>query len=211
MQAICLCIMHVELSFEEEAMRDLGWKTDSERKVLTTPIFGISEMERTSHDGRHGKFVRMDSPDWVVAIPWFRRSDGVPCFVMEEQWRHGPGRITREFPAGLVEKGESGEEAAKRELMEETGMTGRFTLLGAVCPNPAFMDNVQSFFLVEDLKKEGIQSLDPNEEIDIVEVPVEDAIRDMGEGIYDNGIMMGAIGFFLRYAEKHPQLRTLTV
>ena len=115
-------------------MRDLGWKTDSERKVLTTPIFGISEMERTSHDGRHGKFVRMDSPDWVVAIPWFRRSDGVPCFVMEEQWRHGPGRITREFPAGLVEKGESGEEAAKRELMEETGMTGAINI------DPAIVD-----------------------------------------------------------------------
>ena len=52
-----------------------------------------------------------------------------------------------------------------------------------MCEMFALMDNVQSFFLVEDLKKEGIQSLDPNEEIDIVEVPVEDAIRDMGEGI----------------------------
>ena len=192
-------------------MRELGWRTDSEKKVFSTPIFDISEMERTSHDGRHGKFVRLDSPDWVVAIPWFRRQDGVPCFVMEEQWRHGPGRVTREFPAGLVEKGESGEDAAKRELMEETGMSGKFTFLGAACPNPAFMNNVQSFFLVEDIRKEGGQSLDPNEEIVVIEVPVEEVIRDMGEGLYDNGIMMEAIGFFLRYAEKHPQLRTLTV
>ena len=147
-------------------MRELGWRTDSEKKVFSTPIFDISEMERTSHDGRHGKFVRLDSPDWVVAIPWFRRQDGVPCFVMEEQWRHGPA-----------------------------------------CPNPAFMNNVQSFFLVEDIRKEGGQSLDPNEEIVVIEVPVEDVIRDMGQGLYDNGIMMMAIGFFLRYAEAHPELR----
>ena len=192
-------------------MSHLDWKTDSEKKVFSTPIFDVMEMERISHDGRHGKFIRLESPDWVVAIPWFRRDDGVPCFIMEEQWRHGPGCVTREFPAGLAEKGESAEESAKRELLEETGMTGKFTLLSSVCPNPAFMCNKQSYFLVEDLRKEGEQSLDPNEEIDIVEVPVEEAIEHMGEGIYDNGIMMAAIGFFLRYAEKHPQLRTLTV
>ena len=56
------------------------------------------------------------------------------------------------------------------------------------------------------LEKKAGQSLDPDETIDIVEVPVEEAIRDMGTGIYDNGIMMMAIGFFLRYAEQHPEL-----
>ena len=65
--------------------------------------------------------------------------------------------------------------------------------------------------ITEDIRKEGGQSLDPNEEIVVIEVPVEEVIRDMGEGLYDNGIMMEAIGFFMRYAEKHPQLRTLTV
>ena len=58
-----MCVLHIELPIEEEAMRELGWRTDSEKKVFSTPIFDISEMERTSHDGRHGKFVRLDSPD----------------------------------------------------------------------------------------------------------------------------------------------------
>ena len=58
-------------------MRELGWRTDSEKKVFSTPIFDISEMERTSHDGRHGQFVRLDSPDGDVAIPWLSwRSSG---------------------------------------------------------------------------------------------------------------------------------------
>ena len=91
-------------------------------------------------------------------------------------------------------------------MMEETGMAGDFTELGTVCPNNAFMTNRQSFFLVTGLEKKAGQSLDPDETIDIVEVPVEEAIRDMGTGIYDNGIMMMAIGFFLRYAEQHPEL-----
>lgn len=185
---------------------ELIWKTTSKKKVMDCHIFNVLTAERTANDGRKGIFVEIESPDWIVAIPWFMK-DGVPYFIMEEQFRHGSESITREFPAGLVEKGEEAITAARRELMEETGMTGSFTELGNVCPNNAFMSNRQSFFLVTDIKKIAGQSLDPNETIDVIEVPVEDVIRDMGTGLYDNGIMMMAIGFFLRYAESHPDLR----
>ncbi len=185
---------------------ELIWKTDSKKKVLDCHIFNVLTAERTAPDGRTGSFVEIESPDWIVAIPWFLK-DGVPYFIMEEQFRHGSESVTREFPAGLVEKGEAALAAAKREMLEETGMTGSFTELGNVCPNNAFMSNRQSFFLVTDLEKKSGQSLDPNETIDVIEVPVEDVIRDMGTGLYDNGIMMMAIGFFLRYAESHPEMR----
>ena len=184
---------------------DLMWKTLSEKKVLDCRIFSVVMAEREAGDGRKGTFVEIDSPDWVVAIPWFLK-DGVPYFIMEEQFRHGTATVTREFPAGLVERGEKAAAAAEREMMEETGMAGDFTELGTICPNNAFMNNRQSFFLVTGLEKKAGQSLDPDETIDIVEVPVEEAIRDMGTGIYDNGIMMMAIGFFLRYSEQHPEL-----
>ena len=185
---------------------ELLWKTDSKKKVLDCHIFNVLTAERTAQDGRTGTFVEIESPDWIVAIPWFLK-DGEPFFIMEEQFRHGSESITREFPAGLVEKGEEALHAAKRELMEETGIRGTFTELGCVCPNNAFMTNRQSFFLVTDIEKVSEQSLDPDETIDVVEVPVEDVIRDMGTGIYDNGIMMMAIGFFMRYAESHPELK----
>ena len=183
----------------------LKWRTDSRKVAYTTPIFSVNSVERTAHDGRHGTFVEIKSPDWIVALPWLR-VDGVPCFIMEEQYRHGSDSITREFPAGLVEEGEPALDAAMRELMEETGMKGSFTELGNVCPNSAFMSNRQSFFLVTDIEKVGGQSLDANEEIDVVTVPVEDAIRDMGKGAYDNGIMIMAIGLLLRYVEEHHEL-----
>ena len=202
-----MCLLHIELPVEEEAMReDLMWRTESKRKLLDCHIFDVLAAERVAKDGRKGEFVEILSPDWIVAIPWFMK-DGVPCFIMEEQFRHGSESVTREFPAGLVEKGEAALAAAERELMEETGLAGTFTELGNVCPNNAFMSNRQSFFLVTDLEKKAGQSLDPNETIDIITVPVEEAIRDMGTGLYDNGIMMMAIGFFMRYAESHPELR----
>lgn len=185
---------------------NLIWKTNSKKKLLDCHIFNVLTAEREAPDGRKGDFVEIESPDWIVAIPWFLK-DGVPYFVMEEQFRHGSESVTREFPAGLVEKGEAAIAAAKRELLEETGMAGNFIELGNVCPNNAFMSNRQSFFLVTDLEKRSGQSLDPNETIDVIEVPVEEVIYDMGTGLYDNGIMMMALGFFLRYAEAHPELR----
>ena len=186
--------------------KKLMWKTESVKKAFETRIFDVVMVHRKAPDGREGDFVGIESPDWIVALPWYRK-DGVPYFIMEEQFRHGSESVTREFPAGLVEKGEEAIAAAKRELMEETGMTGKFTELGNVCPNNAFMSNRQSFFLVTDIEKKAGQSLDPNETIDVIEVPVEEVIRDMGTGLYDNGIMMMAIGFFMRYAESHPELR----
>ena len=185
----------------------LMWKSGERKNLYSCVLFKINGIEREHRDGRKGTFIELESQNWVVAIPWFLRDDGVPCFVMEEQYRHGSETITREFPAGLVEKGELSLVAAQRELLEETGIEGKFTLLGEVNPNSAFMCNRQSFYLVEDIKKVSGQSLDLNEEIDIIEVPVEEVIRDMGTGLYDNGIMMMALGFFMRLAEKRPELR----
>ena len=106
-----------------------------------------------------------------------------------------------------MDEGEESLEAAERELLEETGLKGRITFLGNVCPNAAFMDNRQNFYLAEDLELVSSQDLDENEEIDVFSIPVEDAIENMGRGVYDNGTMMMALGYFLRYAEKHPELR----
>lgn len=188
-------------------LEHLEWKNGERRSLFSCPIFKVNEIVRSSTDGRSGKFVEVDSPEWVVILPWFRDDDGVARFIIEQQFRHGAEKVTREFPAGLVEKGEEALVAGRRELMEETGAhAGRMTLLGFVNPNSAFMNNHQSFFLAEDLSLVSGQNLDANEQIDVLSVPVRDVIAQMGEGLYDNGIMMMALGFFLREAHKRPEL-----
>ena len=184
----------------------LNWETTSRTRVYDTPIFSINSIHRKSQDGREGDFVEIDSPQWVNVVPYFVGKDGVPRFIMERQFRHGSDSITLEFPAGLVEKGESPRKAGLRELEEETGLVAHsFKHIGTVCPNSAFMNNNANFFLAEDLElvhAEEDRKLDANESIDIVSVPVAQVLEQLGTGEMDNGIMVMSGFFFLREAKK---------
>ncbi len=191
------------LSSGDRDVNHLFWATGERKRAYKCPIFKINEVERFSQDGRKGKFIEVASPDWIVVIPVFRDEDGVLRVVMEDQYRHGSDSISREFPAGLVEEGEDALDGAKRELLEETGLeAGKWTLLGDVSPNPAFMTNRQYYFLAEELKMVSSQSLDANEEIDVLSLPLKEALQDIGKGLYDNGIMVAAAGFILQRANS---------
>ncbi len=203
--------MHMFNPFNEDSgeMSHLMWKSGMRERVFKGPIFDVCTVVRTSTDGRSSTFIEVDSPNWVTVLPWYRREDGKPMFVMVDQFRHGSSTVTREFPAGVVEKDEDSMLAALRELVEETGLEAEKTcLLGNVNPNSAFMNNRSNFYLVEGVRHVASQNLDANEQLDVFSVPVEEVIASMGTGLYDNGIMMMALGFFLREAQKRPELVT---
>jgi len=186
----------------------LQWKTVSRKPLYKGPIFDVHGVQRESSDGRSGLFIEVAAPLWATVVPWLRDSSGVPCFLMVRQYRHGSDSVTIEFPAGMVDQGEDPKEAAIRELHEETGCVpeGEVVELGSVSPNSAFMNNRVSFFFVQGVRKVAGQSLDTHEQIDVLTVPVQEVLGCMGTGVYDNGIMMIAQAFFLRYVQKHPEL-----
>ncbi|KAI0847695.1 putative ADP-ribose pyrophosphatase [Daldinia vernicosa] len=61
--------------------------------------------------------------DAVQMIAVIQHKDG-PKVLLEKQFRAPAGKIVIEFPAGLVDEGETVEQAALRELKEETGYVG---------------------------------------------------------------------------------------
>ncbi len=182
----------------------LSWITHDEKIVYKTPVFDVLEVKRTSQDGRSGSFVALDAPEWVTVIPWYRNKEGVAYFKMVRQYRHGSEKVTIEFPAGTVDAGEDVKVAGRRELVEETGCIplSEMVLLGSISPNPAFMNNRVWFYLAQNLECLKEQHLDENEQVDILDIPVAEVLKNMGHGEYDNGIMMIAQGFFLRYAQE---------
>ncbi len=61
-----------------------------------------------------------DRPDAVLMIPYHRT---LKKMVVLREYRVALAGFQYEFPAGLIDAGETIEEAARRELMEETGLT----------------------------------------------------------------------------------------
>lgn len=64
---------------------------------------------------------RVGNQGCVMMVPRLKHSGD---FILVEQFRPALGARTLEFPAGLIDEGESPEQAAIRELYEETGYHG---------------------------------------------------------------------------------------
>ena len=180
----------------------LGW-TEISREVLhDCSIFSLYSSQRISSEDTQSTAYMIEAPDWVTVVPVVRR-DGEDYFVMVRQYRHGAMEITTEFPAGTLEPGEEPEQAAIRELEEETGYkAGKLTWLGSVNPNPAFLTNTFSAYLAEDLEATGVQNLDEHEYVDYQLIPSDDVIKRMGSGEYSNGTMMMALMYYLRERKR---------
>lgn len=182
----------------------LEW-TEISRKILNKcRIFDLYQVEKISPHGDQGNFFLLDAPDWVTVIPLLKDNKGIDCFLMVEQYRHGSNEITLEFPAGMVDDGEMPLKAAKRELLEETGYSsGKIIEIGAVSPNPAFMNNLTYTFIADDLDSIAEQALDNDEFIHFHLIPCKDVIDKMGTGRYSNGIMMIALAFYIKWKESN--------
>ena len=100
-------------------------------------------------------------------------------FVMERQYRHGLGKTCFEIPAGVMEKGETPLEAAKRELMEETGYgEGEWTNIMNVSGNSSTTNNISHCFVAKGVKKISGQHLDSTEDLEIVLLS-RDQVKDL--------------------------------
>lgn len=181
----------------------LHWTEIRRRRVYTSPILTVLEARHRNIRGDEGDFTLVESPDWVNVIAITQDSRGRRCFVMVRQYRHGEGRLALEFPGGLVDSGESPDDAVRRELAEETGYTAKqWTTLGSMNPNPAFMTNHLHCYLAEDLETPGGQNLDPLELLDVELVPEIEILQGRRDDFLVNGVMMIPLSLYQRYREQ---------
>jgi len=93
--------------------------------------------------------------------------------LMVEEYRPGPERKLLAFPAGFINRGERPIDAAKRELLEETGYeAGHLELLKEV--SGPYSHIVKYSFLATDCKKITEQALDEFEFTSIKKIPLKD-------------------------------------
>ena len=147
----------------------------------------------------HEMFV-LEQPNWVNVIP-LTPDDQV---IMVEQWRHGTRSVHLETPGGLMDDGETPEQSARRELLEETGYEASEVIrLGTVHPNPAIQTNLQHYILAKDCRKTTELKLDHAEDISVKLVPLADVPRMIETGGITHGIVIGGFYWLNLYRQEH--------
>lgn len=139
------------------------------------------------------EFVKVDKDDVILPqgreIPDFYKVTIKDCsaivaitedhhIILKKEYRHCYGEELIEIPAGVLEKNEDPLEAAKRELLEETGYkSDQWTYLGKTVESSAKLTNYMHIYLAEDCKKVSKQKLDYGEDIEVIEVDFDHAIQ----------------------------------
>ena len=173
------------------------WSVVKENKEYTTPIFNLLRRRmRLQEDSGvlEGRFYVLDAPEWINIIPLTREKE----VILVEQYRYGTREPTLEIPGGMVDSGEAPLEAARRELLEETGYrSDQWSSLGKASANPAIMSNYAHIYLAEDCVFEGAENPDTHERINVHTLPVEKFLELVRDGTVHHAIVLAAVARYL--------------
>ncbi len=93
------------------------WRQLSRREVYRNPWITVVEDQAELPDGRTTQYGIVQCAGAVGVLPFV----GDDQVMLVQQWRYIIGRATWEMPTGGVHAGETNEQAAQRELAEESG------------------------------------------------------------------------------------------
>lgn len=176
------------------------WETLSSEYLIQRPWLTARRDVLKMPDGKVvPEYYVLEYPTWVniIAIT----EDGM--FILVRQYRHALGIVEYELCAGTMEASDENPlEAAKRELLEETGYAGgEWTELTVLSANPTSMNNLNHTFIAKGVKKVSSQHLDETEEITVHLFTKEELVDLLRRDEMKQALMVAPLWRYL--AENH--------
>ena len=167
-----------------ERVFDKYFKIDEQ--IFTIPKQGAEDMEISR--------LRLNRPD-AVAVLIYNEEEGVFTFVRQYRPAIGDKNYNTpivEIAAGLIDKGETPEEAAAREVIEETGYKlSNLDLVYTYFPGVGYCSERVHIYMAtvtnKDKVEEGGGLEVEGEMMEIVDIPVAEAIEMLDNGSFCDG------------------------
>ncbi len=176
----------------------MKWTVEKSEYLFERPWLTVRRDRVRLPDGRvNPEFYVLEYPDWVNVIA----ITGEGKFVLVRQYRHGLGETRYELCAGVAEKGETPEAAARRELLEETGYSGgTWELLTVISGNASTTNNLTYCFVARGVEKTSSQHLDATEDLQVVELSEDEVFELLNADEFKQSLMAAPLWkyFFVR-------------
>ena len=163
--------------------KELRWKLVKEEHITQDKWIDFRQNIYELPDGAHiGPVYNFSKHSFALVVA----RDEQGRYICVKQYRHGIDEITTEFPAGGIEYKETDKypyitasntiatedealDAAKRELLEETGyVSDKWKHLLTIPANATLASNNVHIYAAYDCRKEGKQHLDDTEFLNVL-------------------------------------------
>ncbi len=167
-----------------------GWLRRSKQVVYDNPWIQVSHEEVTRPNGSEGIYGVVHFKGRALGII---AVDDESNTWLVKQSRYACDEYTYEIPEGGGPFDEAPLDAAKRELEEETGLLAdRWELLQTLRTSNSVTDEIAYIYLATDLHP-GVQALDETEDIEVIKLPLREAVNMAVEGKITDAISVAGL------------------
>jgi ADP-ribose pyrophosphatase len=162
----------------------ISWKTLISEEIFSTPWMSIYHKHFELPNGKKGNYFYLHTRGSAMVIPI--NDDGKILLI--KQYRYLMDEVTLEIPCGGIKDGQNEEEAARSELIEETGYDcKKLKKVGRFVPYNGLSDEYCTVFIAYLLHRVDSKP-DDTEQIEIVAMTSDEIDRLIAKGKIIDGM-----------------------